>query len=180
MKYILGLVILVGIWVISIYNRLVTLRNRAKEAIADIDVQSKRRTDLIPNLVETVKGYATHEKTLLENITAARSAVATGGSALQRSGAEDTLSGTLKSLFAVAENYPQLKANENFAKLQDELSDTENKMMAARRFYNSTVRDLNTALEHFPENIVAPRFGFSKMEFFAAEEGDKAVPQVKF
>ncbi|MBI5221014.1 MAG: LemA family protein [Candidatus Liptonbacteria bacterium] len=175
------LAVAVVLWLVGLFNRLVTLRNRAKEALSDIDVQSKRRYDLIPNLVETVKGYAAHEKNLLENVTAARAAVMGPQGMKEKMAAENALSQTLKSLFAVAENYPQLKANENFLKLQDELSDTENKMMAARRFYNATVRDLNTKIEQFPTNLVASSFGFAVMEFFEVEDGkEREVVAVKF
>ena len=172
--------IFIALWLILAYNGLVRLRNRAKEAWADIDVQLKRRYDLIPNLVETVKGYAAHEKGVLENVTKARTqAMQAQGSA--KAGAENQLSNTLKSLFAVAENYPQLKANENFGKLQDELTDTEDKIQAARRFYNGQVRDLNTKIETFPTNIMANSFGFSKMDFFGdVSDAERAPVQVKF
>ncbi|HEY4525724.1 MAG TPA: LemA family protein [Candidatus Paceibacterota bacterium] len=174
------LVVLV-LLVVFLYNRLITLRNRAKEALSDIDVQSKRRYDLIPNLVETVKGYAAHEKGLLENVTAARTAAMSGGSAFDRAKSEDTLSGTLKSLFAVAENYPDLKANVNFLELQRELSDTENKMMASRRFYNSTVNDLNTAITKFPNNLLAGMFGFEEQKFFeVSSQAEKEPVKVSF
>ncbi|OGG42836.1 hypothetical protein A3G50_00500 [Candidatus Jorgensenbacteria bacterium RIFCSPLOWO2_12_FULL_42_11] len=165
------------LFVISIYNRLVQLRVRAKEALSDIDVQLKRRYDLIPNLVETVAGYLKHERTVLENVTQARALVAgAAGNPLERNNAEATLSNTLKTLFAVAENYPDLKANANFLDLQRELADTENKIQAARRFYNGNVRDLNTAVETFPSNILAGMFKFSKMEFFQLEEGEAREP----
>jgi LemA protein len=175
----LGLIIL---WLIFEYNRLVALRNRAKEALSDIDVQSKRRYDLIPNLVEAVKGYIQHEKNVLENITKARSALMSAGNDLhKRAEAENMISGALKSLFAVAENYPQLRASENFLRLQDELTDTENKIQAARRFYNGNVRDLNIKIESFPSNIVAKIFGFSKMEFFEIENPEEKEPvKVRF
>lgn len=167
--------------VIFIYNRLVSLRNRAKEALSDIDVQSKRRYDLIPNLVETVKGYMQHEKSVLENVTNARTRISQSGSALDRADSENALSGTLKTLFAVAENYPDLKANVNFIELQRELADTENKMMAARRFYNATVRDLNTAIQKFPTNLLAGMFGFHEEKFFEVSEVSEKEPvQVKF
>ena len=171
---ILGLIIL---WLIVGYNRLVTLRNRVQEALSDIDVQSKRRFDLIPNLVETVKGYMQHEKNVLENVTKARSALMSAGNDLhKRAEAENMISGALKSLFAVAENYPQLRASENFLRLQDELADTENKIQAARRFYNGNVRDLNIKIESFPSNIIAKIFGFSKMEFFEIENSEEREP----
>ena len=171
-------------WTILTYNRLVTLRNRAKEAWADINVQLKRRHDLIPNLVETVKGYAAHEREVFEKVTQAR----TRAISAQKSGnlkdiaeAENALVGTLKTLFAVVENYPDLKASTNFLELQRELTDTEDKIMAARRFYNANVRDLNTLIESFPANILASFFGFKKMDFFevlAPEEREPA--KVKF
>jgi len=173
------LIILVFL-VISIYNSLVTLRQRTEESWSDIDVQLKRRYDLIPNLVETVKGYATHEKELLENVTKARN-VAMGANSLEdKAQAENMLSGTLKSLFAVSENYPDLKANQNFIELQRELSDTENKIQASRRFYNSTVMTLNTKIETVPSNLIASMFGFIKKEYFEIEEQDKEVVKVQF
>lgn len=164
------------IWFIAIYNGFVKLVNRVKEAWADIDVQLKRRYDLIPNLVETVKGYAAHEREAFENVTKAR-AMALGAQSLEEKGkAENMLSGALKSIFAIAEAYPQLKANDNFLELQRELSDTENKIQAARRFYNGNVRDLNIGIETFPKNIIANMFKFSKMEFFQLEEGEAREP----
>ena len=164
------------IWFIVIYNGFVRLVNRVKEAWADIDVQLKRRYDLIPNLVETVKGYAAHEKTAFENVTKAR-AMALGAQGLEEKGkAENMLTGALKSIFAIAEAYPQLKANENFLELQRELSDTENKVQAARRFYNTNVRDLNIGIETFPKNIIANMFKFAKMEFFQLEEVEAREP----
>jgi len=174
------IVIVIVLWLVFAYNGLVRLRNRAREAWADIDVQLKRRYDLIPNLVETVKGYAAHEKSVFEEVTEAR-ARAMGAAPKDKSGAEDMLSGALKSLFAVAENYPQLKANENFGKLQDELTDTEDKIQAARRFYNGMVRDLNTKIETFPTNLIARGFGFSKMEFFGDVSAEEREPvKVRF
>jgi LemA protein len=175
---VLGLLVL---WLIFTYNRFITLRMRTREALSDIDVQSKRRYDLIPNLVETVKGYATHEQTVLDNVTNARSKAMSGGGPLERAGAENELSGTLKTLFAVSENYPDLKANANFLELQRELSDTENKMQAARRFYNSTAGDLNTKIASFPSNIVAGTFGFKAENFFEVANGaEREAVQVKF
>ena len=177
----IAIVIVLALWLIFAYNRLVTLRNRAKEALSDIDVQTKRRYDLIPNLVETVKGYAGHERSVLENVTAARTRAMGAGSGTAKADAENVLSGALKTLFAVAENYPQLKANENFAKLQDELTDTEYKIQAARRFYNGNVRDLNIAIERFPTNLIASAFGFSKMEFFGVDtDAEKEPVKVSF
>ncbi len=178
----LAIVVLLVLWLIFAYNRLVTYRMRARESLSDIDVQSKRRYDLIPNLVETVKGYAAHEKGVLEGVTNARTALMQAkGTPLEKAKAEDQLSGTLKTLFAVAENYPQLKANENFLELQRELTDTEDKMQAARRFYNSTVRDLNTAIETFPTNLVAGTLGFREEKFFeVTSETERQAVQVKF
>jgi LemA protein len=172
--WIVLIVIILGIaWTWMGYNRLVRLKNQSAEAWSDIDVQLKRRYDLIPNLVETVKGYATHERELFEKVTLARAAAMGATGLADKSQAENALSQTLKSLFAVAENYPTLKANENFAKLQDELSDTENKIQASRRFYNGNVRDFNTAIEQFPTNMLAGWFKFSKREFFELEEEEK-------
>jgi len=169
-----------AIAIIGIYNGLITLKNRVDEAWSDIDVQLKRRYDLIPNLVNTVKGYATHEKELFEKVTAARTAAMGAGTPAQKEQAENMLSGTLKSLFAVAENYPDLKANQNFLELQRELTDTEDKIQAARRFYNGNVRDFNTKIQVFPTNIFAGMLNFTKREFFAAEEGEKEVVNVQF
>jgi len=180
MYIILGVLVLLVLWLVFTYNRLITLRNRTKEAWSDIDVQLKRRYDLIPNLVETVKGYAAHERELFEKVTEAR-ARAMGAKTLKEKGeAENVLSGTLKTLFAVAENYPQLRASENFMELQRELTDTEDKIQAARRFYNGNVRDLNIQIETFPANIVANLFNFKKSEFFGIEEGEKGPVKVKF
>jgi LemA protein len=171
---------IVVLWIVATFNRLITLRNRAKEAWSDIDVQLKRRHDLIPNLVETVKGYAAHEKGVFARVTEAR-ARAMGAQTLKEKGeAENALSGTLKSLFAVAENYPQLRASENFLELQRELTDTENKIQAARRFYNGNVRDLNIKIETFPADVVAALFRFQKMEFFGTEESEREPVKVKF
>lgn len=178
---IVAIIVIVGGWVGAVYNGLVSLRNRAKEAWSDIDVQLKRRYDLIPNLVETVKGYATHEREAFENVTAARSRAMGATNPKEKAEAENALSGTLKTLFAVSENYPQLRASENFQKLQDELSDTENKIQAARRFYNGNARDLNIKIESFPSNLIASIFGFKQMEFFEiAEVAQKEPVQVKF
>ena len=159
-------IVLLVLWLIGSYNKLATLTSRAKEAWADIDVQLKRRYDLIPNLVNTVKGYATHEKEVFENVTQARAAAMGAKGAADQAKAENELSGTLKTLFAVSEAYPQLRANENFMKLGEELSDTENKIQAARRFYNTNVRDLSIATTTFPGNIIASSFGFSGMTYF--------------
>ena len=180
MIWIWVIIIVIVLWLVLSYNGLVRTRNRAQEAWSDIDVQLKRRYDLIPNLVETVKGYAAHEKTVFEDVTKARSQAmqATG---VAKAGAENALSGALKSLFAVAENYPQLKANENFLSLQNELTDTEDKIQAARRFYNGMVRDLNTKIQVFPTNLFANMLGFKKMEFFGdLADAEKQPVQVKF
>ena len=177
----LGIIALVVLWAVFAYNRFVTLINRAKEAWSDIDVQLKRRYDLIPNLVETVKGYATHEREAFENVTKARAQSMQAGTPGAKAQAENILSGALKSLFAVAEAYPDLKANQNFAQLQSELSDTENKIQAARRFYNGNVRDLNTSIETFPSNLIADMFKFEPREFFELEEAAAKEPvKVKF
>ncbi len=172
---VLAVVVIAVIWLVASYNRFVTLINRTKEAWADIDVQLKRRYDLIPNLVETVKGYATHEKDAFENVTRARAASMSAGTPDAKGKAENMLSGALKSLFAVAEAYPDLKANQNFLALQSELSDTENKIQAARRFYNGNVMDLKTGLESFPGNMIAGWFNFKPMEFFALDDSDAAA-----
>ncbi len=178
---IIGIIVLLGLILVGIYNRLVTLRNRTDESWSDIDVQLKRRYDLIPNLVETVKGYATHERQAFENVTKARAAAIGAQSPPEKARAENALSQTLKSIFAIAEAYPDLKASANFAKLQDELSDTENKIQAARRFYNGNVRDFNTALQTFPTNTIASMFGFKAREFFGLEDkAEKQPVAVKF
>lgn len=179
----LGAVVLFVLWAIFVYNRFITLVQRAKEAWADIDVQLKRRYDLIPNLVETVKGYATHEKTAFENVTNARARAMNAGGIEERGKAENMLTGALKTLFAVAEAYPDLKANQNFLALQSELSDTENKIQAARRFYNGNVRDLSTALQSFPGNVIAGFFHFEPREYFELGEHEAAAREpvkVKF
>ncbi len=167
---ILGIIAVVAVWVVLIYNGLVRLKNRVEEAWSDIDVQLKRRYDLIPNLVNTVKGYAQHESGVFEKVTEARTRAMSAGTAGDKAQAENMLSSTLKSLFAVAEAYPELKANQNFLALQQELSDTENKIQAARRFYNGNVMELNTKIETVPTNIIANMFNFAKREFFELEE----------
>ncbi len=172
-----AIIVLVLLWVVASYNHFVRMVQRVKEAWADIDIQLKRRYDLIPNLVETVKGYATHERTAFENVTAARAAAMNAGGIEDKGKAENMLSGTLKSLFAVAEAYPDLKANQNFLELQRELSDTENKIQAARRFYNGNVRDLNTAIQSFPGSVIANLFRFEPREYFALEAGEEAARQ---
>jgi LemA protein len=178
---ILGIIVILIFWLIGIYNALITLKNRVEEAWSDIDVQLKRRYDLIPNLVETVKGYAAHESGVFEKVTEARSRAMNATGAQDKAQAENMLSETLKSLFAVAENYPQLKASENFAKLQDELSDTENKIQAARRFYNGNVRDFNTKLQVFPNNLINALLKFQAREFFElGNEAEREAVKVQF
>lgn len=173
--------IVVGLWLVGAYNMLVRSRNRVKESWSDIDVQLKRRYDLIPNLVETVKGYAEHEKSTLDMVIQARSKAMSAQTVAEHAQAENMLTGALKSLFALAEAYPQLRAVESFVKLQDELSDTENKIQAARRFYNTNVMALNTQVESFPTNLIASSFGFTKAEFFQLnEEAAREPVKVKF
>lgn len=174
---VLIVVALVVLWAVFAYNRLITLVNRAKEALADINVQLKRRYDLIPNLVLAVKGYAAHESSAFENVTKARAAAmgASGATPAAKAQAENQLSGALKTLFAVSEAYPDLKANQNFLQLQRELGDTEDKIQAARRFYNTTVMALNTALQAFPGNLVASSFGFKPMDLFELASADAAA-----
>lgn len=184
LTFALLVIVILVLAVIGVYNGLVSLKNRAKEAWADIDVQLKRRYDLIPNLVETVKGYASHEKQVFENVTKARTAAMSAtqsGDPKQIAQSENFLAGTLKTLFAVSENYPQLRASENFLELQRELTDTEDKIQAARRFYNGNVRDLNIKIESFPASLIAGTFGFAKMEFFElAEAAQREAVKVKF
>lgn len=180
MIILLIVLVLVIVFGIGIFNGLVTLKNRVDEAWSDIDVQLKRRYDLIPNLINTVKGYATHEKELFEKVTAARTAAMGAQTPAEKEQAENMLSGTLKSLFAVSENYPDLKANQNFLELQRELTDTEDKIQASRRFYNGNVRDFNTKIETFPSNIIAGMLKFTKREFFAADEAERENVKVQF
>jgi LemA protein len=175
------LAVLVAIYVIATFNGLVRLRNQSEEAFSDIDVQLKRRHDLIPNLVETVKGYASHERQVFENVTAARSNAVAARGPEQQAQAENVLSGALRQLFAVAENYPELKASQNFLELQNELTDTEDKIQASRRFYNMTVRDLNVKIQQFPSSMVARFANAQEREFFELDDvGDRAVPSVSF
>ena len=174
------LLIIVIVTIIHMYNNLVGLRNRVKNSYSQIDVQLKRRNDLIPNLVETVKGYASHEKGVLEEVTKARTGVMNASSIEEASAADNQLTGALKSLFAVAENYPDLKANSNFQQLQSELSDTEDKISYARQFYNDVVLKYNNACQQFPSSILARMFGFNEEQFFQATESEKSVPEVKF
>lgn len=176
---VLGIVV---IYLVASYNSFVRLINNAKEALADIDVQLKRRFDLIPNLVETVKGYASHEQETLQKVIDARNSAMSamsGGNLSAEANAENVLSGTLKSLFALSENYPDLKANANFIELQRELSDTENKIQSSRRFYNANVRDLNTKTEMFPSNIIAKVFNFKQMEFFDLADNAEQRENIK-
>lgn len=179
---IIGLIVIVvlGLVLVGMYNGLITLKNRVDEAWSDIDVQLKRRYDLIPNLVNAVKGYAAHEKELFEKVTAARTAAMGAQTPHDKEQAENMLSGTLKSLFAVSENYPDLKANQNFLELQRELTDTEDKIQASRRFYNGVVRDFNTKLQAFPTNMLAGMLGFTAREFFEANETERENVEVKF
>jgi LemA protein len=175
-----AIIVVVGIWLVSAYNGLVKLRMRSKEAWSDIDVQLKRRYDLIPNLVQTVKGYATHEKELFEKVTQARASAMNAQGVDNKAKAENMLSDTLKSLFAVSENYPDLKASVNFLQLQTELTDTEDKIQASRRFYNTNVRDLNIQVQTFPTNLIAKQLGFSEMELFQAQSPERENINVKF
>ncbi|MFA5052910.1 MAG: LemA family protein [Parcubacteria group bacterium] len=179
---ILAVIAVLLIWFAATYNRLIVLKKRVKEAFSDIDVQLKRRFDLIPNLVSTVKGYMSHEKDVLENVTKARAEIqSAGGNPINRAEAENHLSATLKTLFAVAENYPDLKANANFLDLQRELTDTENKIQASRRFYNGNVRELNIKVNTFPSVIVANIFKFKEEPFFeAGSEEERQNVKVEF
>ncbi|NMC51624.1 LemA family protein [Candidatus Kuenenbacteria bacterium] len=178
---ILAVLVVALVWLVGVYNGLIRLKNRTDEAASDIDVQLKRRHDLIPNLVETVKGYATHEREVFEKVTEARASAMQATGMEAKAKAENALMDTMKSLFAVAENYPQLRASENFAKLQDELSDTENKIQASRRFYNGNVRDFNTKIQVFPNNMVAGMLKFTKYEFFeVADASERENVEVKF
>lgn len=182
---VLGVLFVGVIYLVATYNGLVSLRNRVREAWSDIQVQMKRRYDLIPNLIETVKGYASHESGTLEKVIQARNmAMANNGTPAEQAKSENILSGTLKSLFALSENYPDLKANQNFLRLQEELTDTENKIKASRRYYNGNVLALNNKVEMFPTNIIAAMFSFKKAVFFELDEEEKASAskpvQVKF
>ncbi|MCC7543832.1 LemA family protein [bacterium] len=174
---ILGVVVLIAIWLWSTYNGLVTAHTRADEALSDITVQMKRRLDLIPNIVESVKGYAKQEKSVLTEVTKARTAAmgVPEGDLSKQAEADNMLSGALKSLFAVSENYPDLKSNQNFLQLQQELVDTEDKIQASRRFYNGNVRDFNIKLKVFPTNMIAAQLGFKPYDFFEVAESEKAA-----
>ena len=174
------LVIIVIVTIVHMYNNLVGLKNRVQNSYAQIDVQLKRRNDLIPNLVETVKGYASHEKGVLEEVTKARTGVMNASNVEEASTADNQLTGALKTLFAVAENYPDLKANSNFQQLQSELTDTEDKISYARQFYNDVVLKYNTTCQQFPSSILARLFGFKEESYFQVPESKTAVPEVKF
>ncbi len=175
---ILAVVALIVLYIIFAFNGFVSRVNRTKEAWADIDVQLKRRYDLIPNLIESVKGYAAHESGVFQKVTEARTKAMQAGTPAEHAASENMLTGALKSLFAVSEAYPDLKANQNFLALQQELSDTEDKIQAARRFYNSNVQELNTAVESFPGNVIASSFNFSKMDLFELTASDSAARDV--
>lgn len=175
-----GILLLLGVYVIITYNGLIVLKTRIEEALSGIDVQLKRRADLIPNLVETVKGYAKHEKEVYENVTKARSSLMSAGSLEAKAEANDMLTGALKSLFAVAEAYPDLKANTNFQDLQRQLEDTEDKVAYSRQFYNSNVLDFNAKIQMFPSNLIASMFAFRAFEFFKAHEADRKEIKVQF
>lgn len=174
------IILALGLYLWLTYNSLITLQERIKEALSSIEVQLKRRTDLIPNLLETVKGYAQHEKEVFENVTKARSSLMKADGIREKADAENMLTGALKSLFAVAEAYPDLKASENFKELQQELTDTENKISYSRQFYNANVLDYNTKIKTFPANMLATKFGFKESEFFAASEDEKKEVKIKF
>jgi LemA protein len=180
---VLGVIVVLVLWIIMIYNQLVAMRQRVGQAFADVDVQLKLRHDLIPNLVETVKGYAAHERGTLEEVVKARNAAMTAQGPGQQAAAENMLSGALRQLFALSEAYPDLKANQNFQQLQAELSDVENKIAASRRFFNNAVQEYNTGIQQFPAALFAAALGFSQRTFFDVGEEravvDKA-PQVKF
>lgn len=177
---ILGVAAVVGMYVMRTYNTMVRSRNLVDEGWSGIDVQLKRRVDLIGNLVETVKGYAKHERELFERVTEARAAAVSAGSVTERAQAENALTGTLRSLFAVAENYPELKANTNFLDLQQNLGTLESEIQMARRYYNGTARDYNSLIQVFPNNMIAGPFGFTKRDYFEAADEDRAVPKISF
>lgn len=176
----IGIVVLLVIYLVATYNGFVVLKTRIDEALSGIDVQLKRRADLIPNLVETVKGYAKHEKTVFENVTQARSSLMKAQTPHEKAQANNMLTDALKSLFAVAEAYPDLKASENFQELQRQLEDTEDKIAYSRQFYNSNVLDYNAKVKMFPSNIIAQLFNFKEVEFFEAQEEEKKAVKVKF
>jgi len=175
-----GVVVLLFLYFVGTYNALVILKTRIKEAFSGIDVQLKRRADLIPNLVETVKGYVKHERELFENVTKARAALMKAETPKEKAQADNILTGALKSLFAVAEAYPQLQASQNFQELQRQLEDTEDKIAYSRQFYNSNVLEYNTKVRTFPSNLIANMFGFKEEEFFEAKEEERKTPKVSF
>lgn len=177
---IIVIIVVLGLFFVIVYNDLIKQRNRVENAWAQIEVQLKRRHDLIPNLVETVKGYAKHEKDLFENVTKARAAVMSAHNVNETAEASNYLSSTLKSLFAVAENYPELKANQNFIQLQKDLMDTENKIAYSRQFYNDTVMKYNISIQTIPKNIVASLAGFNKKDLFETQPAEREAPAVKF
>ena len=180
---ILVVIVVLIIWAISVYNGLVSMRQRVNQAFADVDVQMRQRHDLIPNLVETVKGYAAHERGTLDEVIRARNAAATAQGPAQQAAAENQLSGALRQIFALSEAYPDLKANANFQQLQAELSDLENKIASARRFFNNAVQEYNAGIQRFPAALFATSFGFAPKDFFDLGEDRKTVgeaPQVKF
>lgn len=177
---IIGIILIIILWLVAVYNGLITLKNRTKEAWSDIDVQLKRRYDLIPNLIETVKGYAKHEKELFIEVTRQRTEAMNAQGLADKAEKENMLSQTLKSIFAVAENYPDLKASQNFLELQTELTDTEDKIEAARRFYNGNVRDFNIKIQVFPNNLISRQLGFKEFELFEAGANEKEPVKVKF
>jgi len=177
---ILAVVVVLVLWLIVVFNGLVTLRNRVHEAWSDIEVQLKRRYDLIPNLVNTVKGYAKHEDDVFTKVTEARARAMGAQTPAEHAKSENMLTDTLKSLFAVAENYPNLQASQNFLSLQNDLTDTEDKIQASRRFYNGQVRDFNTKLQVFPNNLIAGSLGFKKEAFFDAPDSVNETPEVSF
>lgn len=181
---IIGVIVLAGLWLVMTYNGLVSLRQRCRQSFSDIDVQLKQRHDLVPNLVETVKGYATHERQTLESVIQARNAAVTAQGPAAQAAAEGVLQGALRQLFAVAEAYPDLKANQSFQQLQSELGDLENKIAAARRFFNNTAAEYNATRESFPAVLFAQSMGFGSQEFFNLDEAERKVvsqaPQVKF
>jgi LemA protein len=180
---ILAVIVVLVIWAISVYNSLVSMRQRVNQAFADVDVQLRQRHDLVPNLVETVKGYAAHERGTLDEVVKARNAAVTAQGPAQQAAAENMLSGALRQLFALSESYPDLKASTNFQQLQAELTDLENKIAASRRFFNSAVQEYNTGIQRFPAALFAGAFGFSQKEFFdlgADRQAEIAAPDVKF
>jgi LemA protein len=180
MLILLIVIVVIALWIVAVYNSLVVLRNRIENAWSQIDVQLKRRTDLIPNLVETVKGYAAHEKEVFQRVTEARSALMKAEGVRDQAEANNMLTGALKSLFAVAENYPELKANQNFLMLQEELSGTESKIAYARQFYNDSVLKYDNRREKFPSNVIANMFGFKEREYFGVDEAEREPVKVSF